>query len=226
MRRCGGRGEVQSPPAGGDARAPRMQVVQSFCATLSSGMRLLPSGSSPRPGRATPACAGDSRPTCIRAYPSYPCQSVFYSGSSRRSPPARARAELLKDHKPSARQSDARLRGRFPTNLHPCLSVISVPIRVLFRLFEAKPACAGYTGSFIQRPYQCNRTSYLCTRFAAPCPQCVLWRDDGGCATWYRALPASFRPLAQPVVGIWYSTLVPHPCCHQHCWTRRGGGEI
>jgi len=64
------------------------------------------------------------------------------------------------------------------------------------------------------------------TRFAAPCPQCVLWRDDGGCATWYRALPASFRPLAQPVVGIWYSTLVPHPCCHQHCWTRRGGGEI
>ena len=135
-------------------------------------------------------------------------------------------APLAVGLKPSARQSDARLRGRFPTNLHPCLSVLSVPIRVLFRLFEAKPACASYIGSFIQRPYQCNRTSYLCTRFAAPCPQCVLWRDDGGCATWYRALPASFRPLAQPVVGIWYSTLVPHPCCHQHCWTRRGGGEI
>jgi hypothetical protein len=60
-------------------------------------------------------------------------------------------APLAVGLKPSARQSDARLRGRFPTNLHPCLSVLSVPIRVLFRLFEAKPARAGESG-ITQRP--------------------------------------------------------------------------
>ena len=54
---------------------------------------------SPRSGRAKPACAGDSRQTFIRTYPSYPCQSVFYSGSSRRSPPARAIPDyFFKDH--------------------------------------------------------------------------------------------------------------------------------
>ena len=45
---------------------------------------------SPRLSKAKPACAGDSRQTFIRAYPSYPCQSVVYSDSPRRSPPARA----------------------------------------------------------------------------------------------------------------------------------------
>ena len=98
---------------------------------------------SPRLSKAKPACAGDSRQTFIRAYPSYPCQSVFSSGSSRRSPPARA----IPDH-------------------------------------------------YIQRPYQRNCTSYLCTRFAALCPQCVPWRDDGGCATWRCASLASFRTPA------------------------------
>ena len=47
--------------------------------------------------------------------------------------------------KPSAMQDEARLRGLFQTTRHPCASVISVPIRVLFRLSEAKPACAGAT---------------------------------------------------------------------------------
>jgi hypothetical protein len=98
---------------------------------------------SPRLSKAKPACAGDSRQTFIRAYPSYPCQSVFSSGSSRRSPPARA----IPDH-------------------------------------------------YIQRPYQRNCTSYLCTRFAALCPQCVPWRDDGGCATWRCASLAPFHSPA------------------------------
>jgi len=115
-------------------------------------MHLVPSGSSPRLSKAKPTCAGDSRQTLIRAYPSYPCQSVFSSGSSRRSPSARAIPDyFFKDHKPSAKQGEARLCGRFQTNLHPCLSVISVPIRVLFRLFEAKPACASYTGSLYSK---------------------------------------------------------------------------
>ena len=35
--------------------------------------------------------------------------------------------------KPSARQGEARLRGLFQTTRHPCASVLSVPIRVLFR---------------------------------------------------------------------------------------------
>ena len=43
--------------------------------------------------------------------------------------------------KPSAMQSEARLRGLFPTNLHPRRSVASVPIRVLFQ--RLGPARAG-----------------------------------------------------------------------------------
>ena len=72
--------------------------------------------------------------------------------------------------KPSASQGKARLRGLYRiissktisprlakakpacagygggnTPHHPCASVISVPIRGLFRLSEAKPACTGAT---------------------------------------------------------------------------------
>ena len=91
----------------------------------------------------------------IRAHPSYPCRSVCYSGS-----PGLARrcgcglieiekyiryAPRAAGLKPSAMQDEARLRGLFQTTRHPCASVISVPIRVLFRLSEAKPACASTT---------------------------------------------------------------------------------
>jgi len=36
-------------------------------------------------------------------------------------------------------QGEARLRGLFPTKRHPCWSVVSVPIRVLFRLPGQSP---------------------------------------------------------------------------------------
>ncbi len=42
---------------------------------------------------------------------------------------------------PSAIRGEARLRGLFPTNLHPCPSVLSALIRVLFR--RPGPARAG-----------------------------------------------------------------------------------
>jgi len=45
--------------------------------------------------------------------------------------------------KPSARQGEARLRGLWRNNYSKTISP---------RLTRAKPACAGYTGLFIQRP--------------------------------------------------------------------------
>ena len=45
--------------------------------------------------------------------------------------------------KPSARQGEARLRGLWRNNYSKTISP---------RLWNAKPACAGYTGLFLQGP--------------------------------------------------------------------------
>jgi hypothetical protein len=50
---------------------------------------------------------------------------------------------FLKDHKPSARQGEARLRGLYRI-------IYSTPLSP--RLCAAKPTCAGYGGLCIQRP--------------------------------------------------------------------------
>jgi len=90
---------------------------------------------SPRLSRAKPACAGETglftqRPSAL--------------GYPRRSPPAQARADyFFKDHQPSASQGKARLRGRERIISSKTISP---------RLSRAKPACAGETGLFTQRP--------------------------------------------------------------------------
>jgi len=45
--------------------------------------------------------------------------------------------------KPSAMQGEARRRRLFPTKRHPCWPVVSVPIRVLFRLLGRSPPARG-----------------------------------------------------------------------------------
>jgi len=90
----------------------------------------------PRLSKAKPACAG---------YTGLFLQRPYALGYPRRSPPARAIPDyFFKDHTPSAIQGEARLRGLYRI-------ISSKTIRP--RLSKAKPACAGYTGLFLQRPY-------------------------------------------------------------------------
>ncbi len=90
----------------------------------------------PRLCEAKPACAG---------YTGLFLQRPYALGYARRSPPARAMADyFFKDHTPSAIQGEARLRGLWRI-------ISSKTIRP--RLSRAKPACAGYGGLFLQRPY-------------------------------------------------------------------------
>ena len=81
-------------------------------------------------------------------------------------------APLAVGLKPSAKQGESHLRGRFQTNPHPCLSVISVPIRIpalrgearlrgLYRIISSKTIfiCRWATG---RMPVSIMIPSLLC----------------------------------------------------------------
>jgi len=68
-------------------------------------------------------------------------EALGYPGQS---PPARAIPDyFFKDHQPSARQGEARLRGRERNNYSKTISP---------RLGKAKPACAGESEVIVHRP--------------------------------------------------------------------------
>ena len=92
---------------------------------------------SPRLWNAKPACAGYSRQNFIRADPSYPRRSVFYSSF-------RVKARLRVTRTPTVTLST--IDHRLSAIDHRLSATISP------RLSRAKPACAGYGGLFLQRP--------------------------------------------------------------------------